>query len=185
MSELGIIGQRYEDRVTKKSGVLVSRNSEHCSLVFEGSDGKKFVVSNVTFTSKWHKVSDESTTTAAPVSEEPTKEAPVQKVEKPKKDKKSKKESESDVSPEFIARVRGMLFESLKYITGKYFETAKITVSDFAVRVADSFGELDVSVPDGDSVVVSGTVNGKVLEKKAYLFENIYSIYGKVIGGTI
>jgi hypothetical protein len=56
---LGIIGQRYEDRKTGKSGVLESRDEKYKTLMMKGDDGVSFSVCNSTFRSNWRKVKED------------------------------------------------------------------------------------------------------------------------------
>ena len=61
---IGIIGQKYEDRKSKKSGVLIDRDVENKKLIF-GNDGEdNFTVTFAAFKSNWRKV-----VAAEPVSE--------------------------------------------------------------------------------------------------------------------
>ena len=45
MSEIGVIGQIYEDRRTKKKGKLIERDEKYKTLLLETSEGKSFNVS--------------------------------------------------------------------------------------------------------------------------------------------
>lgn len=56
--EIGVIGQKYEDRKTGKSGVLVSRDLKCKTLMLEADDGKTFLIANATFRSGWRKSKD-------------------------------------------------------------------------------------------------------------------------------
>lgn len=58
MSEVGIIGQMYEDRRTKKVGKLVERDDKYKTLLFETADGKTFNVSFGGFKSNWRKCAE-------------------------------------------------------------------------------------------------------------------------------
>lgn len=55
MSEIGIIGQMYEDRRTKKTGKLIERDEKYKTLLFESPDGKTFNTSYGTFKSNYRK----------------------------------------------------------------------------------------------------------------------------------
>lgn len=57
-SEVGIIGQLYEDRKTGKRGVLESRNDKYKTLMLADENGDAFTISNSTFRSNWRKVKD-------------------------------------------------------------------------------------------------------------------------------
>lgn len=54
--ELGVIGQKYEDRKSGKTGTLESRDSKYKTMMFVADDGKSFSISNSTFRSNWRKV---------------------------------------------------------------------------------------------------------------------------------
>lgn len=59
MSEIGIIGQLYEDRRTKKQGKLLERDAKFKTLLMESSDGKSFNITYGGFKSNWRKVEEE------------------------------------------------------------------------------------------------------------------------------
>lgn len=59
---VGIIGQKYEDRKTGKSGVLESRDDKYKTMMFRADDGTTFNVSNSSFRSNWRKVKSEDET---------------------------------------------------------------------------------------------------------------------------
>ena len=74
MSEnVGIIGQKYEDRKTGKTGVLIDRDDATRMLTFTSSVGANFTVSYSAFRSNWRKSKDESVefTHSEPESVEP------------------------------------------------------------------------------------------------------------------
>ena len=50
--EVGIIGQKYEDRNSGKTGVLESRDEKRKTLMMIGEDEKGFVVSYSSFRSR-------------------------------------------------------------------------------------------------------------------------------------
>ena len=53
---IGVIGQKYEDRKSKKSGTLLDRDAENKKLSFLGDSGEPFQVSYAAFKSNWRKV---------------------------------------------------------------------------------------------------------------------------------
>lgn len=55
-TEIGVIGQKYENRKTKKSGVLVRREYNNNILVFTDNTNTEFTVGAGTFKSNWRKV---------------------------------------------------------------------------------------------------------------------------------
>lgn len=64
---IGVIGQKYEDRKSKKSGVLADRDVENKKLKFLDDNLEPFSVSYAAFKSNWRKVITEAP--AEPVSE--------------------------------------------------------------------------------------------------------------------
>jgi len=58
MSEVGVIGQMYEDRRTKKRGKLVERDEKFKTLLLESDDGKSFNITFGGFKSNWRKVDE-------------------------------------------------------------------------------------------------------------------------------
>lgn len=53
---IGVIGQTYEDRKSKKTGTLVSRDAENKKLSFLDDNAEPFQVSYAAFKSNWRKV---------------------------------------------------------------------------------------------------------------------------------
>ena len=53
---IGVIGQKYEDRKSKKSGTLLDRDAENKKLSFLGENGEPFQISYAAFKSNWRKV---------------------------------------------------------------------------------------------------------------------------------
>lgn len=66
---IGVIGQKYEDRKSKKVGILVDRDAENKKLSFIDENAEPFQVSYAAFKSNWRKV-----ITEAPVEVEPADE---------------------------------------------------------------------------------------------------------------
>ena len=70
-SEVGIIGQMYEDRKSKKIGVLESREEKFKTLMMRDKEGKSFNITYSTFKSNWRKYNgEENIQTSTQVSEE-------------------------------------------------------------------------------------------------------------------
>lgn len=69
---IGVIGQKYEDRKSKKSGTLVLRDDATKKLSFLDENAEPFQVSYAAFKSNWRKVIEAP---AEPVAEEPVVEA--------------------------------------------------------------------------------------------------------------
>ena len=60
---IGIIGQKYEDRKTGKSGCLESRDLKYRTLIFRADDSSTFSISFASFRSNWRKVKDNGSIT--------------------------------------------------------------------------------------------------------------------------
>lgn len=85
VNEPGIIGQMYEDRKSKKRGVLESREPKYKTLMLRDADGKSFNITYSTFKSNWRKYDgSEVVQTSAQVEETKTEEKKV--AEKAKKE---------------------------------------------------------------------------------------------------
>ena len=91
-SEVGIIGQIYEDRKSKRVGVLESREEKYKTLMMRDSEGKTFNITYSTFRSNWRKYQGEEVIQTSTQVEEV-------KVEEKKKAEKNKKivETKSEV----------------------------------------------------------------------------------------
>lgn len=95
MSEVGTIGQIYEDRRTKKRGKLLERDEKYKTLLMESDDGKSFNITYGGFKSNWRKIDEEVPTIEQAMEEVEVPEEPV-KVEKPKKESVKKEVNTSD-----------------------------------------------------------------------------------------
>lgn len=76
---IGVIGQKYEDRKSKKSGILLDRDAENKKLSFLNENGEPFQVSYAAFKSNWRKVVTEAP--AEEVVEEPEYNSSYENVE--------------------------------------------------------------------------------------------------------
>ena len=107
-NEVGIIGQMYEDRKTKKVGVLESRETKYKTLMMRDADGKSFNITYSTFKSNWRKYQGEEQIQTSTQIEE-------KKVEEEKKAQKAKavvEKKEPDVAKisteEKVKKVRAL-----------------------------------------------------------------------------
>lgn len=91
-TEVGIIGQMYEERKSKKVGVLESREEKYKTLMMRDKDGKSFNITYSTFRSNWRKYSGKEVVQTSTQVEE-------KRTEEKKREKKSKKvvENKSEV----------------------------------------------------------------------------------------
>ena len=159
--EIGTIGQKYEDRRTGKSGVLVDRNTKYKTLMFQADDGSSFSITNSTFRSSWRKSKDiveeenvnnetvEPEEVDKPVEEETetkkktTKERPKKKKEIEQEIKKEVKFvdlSDDDAIKKFIDEVSNVR----KLEVQQTPEQLTILVDDEKVFIADNTNEEDV-----------------------------------------
>lgn len=83
-NEVGIIGQMYENRVTKKIGVLEERNEKFKTLLMRDEEGGSFNVTFSTFKSSWRKYTGDKVIETSTQKEEAKVEtkAKVEKAEK-------------------------------------------------------------------------------------------------------
>lgn len=127
-TEVGIIGQNYEDRRTHKAGKLISRDDKYKTLMFESADGKSFNVSYSTFRSNYRKsvVADEFEQAEDNVEVTPIKsveqpvqaEVPKEEVKKEKKPSKKKGSNHITVSSEeMLAIAMDVLQNNILYET--------------------------------------------------------------------
>ena len=96
MSEVkqpGTIGEQYENRTSKKLGVLESRDEKCKTLMFRGEDGNSFNVTYSTFKSNWRKYKgDKQIQTSTQVEEEKQEVEEAKKVVKKKSSRISREE---------------------------------------------------------------------------------------------
>ena len=93
-NEVGIIGQMYENRKTKKVGVLESREVKYKTLMLRDTDGKTFNITFSTFKSDWRKYAGEQIAETSTQVEEKKAEQ-KEEVAKAKKEIKEKSEKVS------------------------------------------------------------------------------------------
>lgn len=93
VNEVGIIGQMYEERKSKKLGVLESRNEKFKTLMMRDNNGTSFTVQYSTFRSNWRKYQGEEVIQTSTQVEEA-------KAEEKKKESAIKKAAEKITEPE-------------------------------------------------------------------------------------
>lgn len=92
---IGIIGQKYEDRKSKKVGTLLDRDAENKKLSFLDDNAEPFQVSYAAFKSNWRKV-----ITEAPVEVEPADEFAEPEDVEPESSYRNFSEADPDTKPE-------------------------------------------------------------------------------------
>lgn len=115
---IGIIGQRYEDRKSKKVGVLLDRDTEGKKLSFLGEDGEPFHVSYAAFKSNWRKV----------ISEEPVENAEPEEVVEP----------EYNSSYENVVEAEPNTTPEVKPLGPEDFATEDDMIKDFVKALTDA-----------------------------------------------
>ena len=149
MSELGIIGQIYEDRRTKKQGKLIDRDEKFKTLLMESSDGKSFNISFGGFKSNWRKV-DEPVQTIEEAMEEakiPNEVADVISTDlapKPRKKYKKKPKPESGICIALEDAIKSMVeyldsFNSNKLSLDPKFDRELVTVKVGRCKLMEVF----------------------------------------------
>ena len=109
MSELGVIGQMYEDRRTKKKGKLVERDDKYKTLLMESEDGKSFNVSFSGFKSNWRSVDAVEPTIEEAMEEVEVPEDAIQVDVTPKQTKKKLDPEDKQVNEVFENTLLHML----------------------------------------------------------------------------
>lgn len=106
-NEVGIIGQMYEERKSKKVGVLESREPKYKTLMLRDRDGKSFNITYSTFRSNWRKYQGEEVIqTSTQVEEEKVEEKA--KVSKSKKVVTTKTSEPKISTEEKVKRLRAL-----------------------------------------------------------------------------
>jgi hypothetical protein len=124
---IGVIGQKYEDRKSKKVGTLVSRDDETKKLSFLDENADPFTVSYAAFKSNWRKVV--AVTPAEPngeVVDEPVVEA----------DTSNQFEGEPETTPEALDE-EAKIKDFVKAVTDARVAAVEITPTDANVMVDD------------------------------------------------
>jgi hypothetical protein len=85
VNEVGIIGQMYEERKSKKLGVLESRNEKFKTLMMRDNNGTSFTVQYSTFRSNWRKYQGEEVIQTSEQKEE-VKQAAKEELKEAKKE---------------------------------------------------------------------------------------------------
>ena len=80
-TEVGIIGQMYEERKSGKIGVLESREPKYKTLMMRDKDGKSFNITFSTFRSNWRKYAGDEVIQTSTQVEEKREEEKKEKVE--------------------------------------------------------------------------------------------------------
>lgn len=91
-TEVGIIGQMYEERKSGKIGVLESREPKYKTLMMRDKDGKSFNITFSTFRSNWRKYTGDEVIQTSTQVEENREEEKKEKVEAVKTVKEKKEE---------------------------------------------------------------------------------------------
>ena len=114
-NEVGVIGQMYENRKTKKAGVLESRDEKFKTLMMRDNDGKAFNINFSTFRSDWRKYQGEEVIQTSTQIEEQKAEEKKEVTEAKKEVKKEKPATMStEEKVKAVKAVRKLLDEAIK-----------------------------------------------------------------------
>lgn len=138
VNEVGIIGQMYEDRKSKKVGVLESREPKYKTLMLRDNEGKSFNITYSTFRSNWRKYQGEEVI-----------ETSTQKEESRVEEQKEVKEVEKEIKKKS---------ESPKFST-----EAKVK----AVRALEKFIEEHISTNGANLAIVRNSRGGVIVRNSA------------------
>lgn len=165
---LGVIGQKYEDRKTGKSGVLESRDEKYKTLMLRGDDGVSFSICNSTFRSNWRKVKEDVVETE-PVETEPVEQEVVnseveqKETTEPTEETESVKNTETKDKQKKKRKAKSEKQESLpsKSYEGITDEDAIATLieSVMKVRKIEVFNEADCLSLAADDVIIANIRN--------------------------
>jgi hypothetical protein len=108
---IGIIGQKYEDRKSKKTGVLTERDEANKKLSFLNENGESFQISYAAFKSNWRKV-----VVTEPVNE-PNVEVEPETVEAEPEVKTPKFNSEDEKIKDFVKALTEARVASVDIVT--------------------------------------------------------------------
>jgi hypothetical protein len=144
---IGVIGQKYEDRKSKKVGTLLDRDAENKKLHFLDDNAEPFQVSYAAFKSNWRKVIAE--TPAEPVVE-PIAEEPVEEVEA-EPEYNSSYENVTEASPDTKPEVKPLSKED--------FATEDDKIKDFVKALTEArVASVDIIADDvtimADDVII-------------------------------
>lgn len=168
---LGVIGQKYEDRKTGKSGVLESRDEKYKTLMLRGDDGVSFNICNSTFRSNWRKVKEdvEDVAETEPAETEPVEQEVVnseveqKETTEPAEETESVKNTETEDKPKKKRKAKFKKQESLpsKSYEGITDEDAIATLieSVMKVRKIEVFNEADCLSLAVDDVIIANIRN--------------------------
>lgn len=139
--EVGIIGQMYEERKSKKVGVLESREEKYKTLMMRDREGKSFNINYSTFKSNWRKYQgDEVIQTSSQIEEEKQDEA-IESEKKAQRAKSAKKViEEASEKPRASVEDKRNAVKALCSIISDAFvgiipDVRVVTTSRFAVKV--------------------------------------------------
>ena len=118
MSEVGIIGQMYENRKSKKIGVLESRDEKFKTLLFRGDDGSSFNVNYSTFKSNWRKYEGDKLIQTSTQVEDAKEEAAAEAAEAEKIVKKAAVKRISKV--EKFKLIRDLQLKTEEIVAGRF-----------------------------------------------------------------
>lgn len=141
VNEVGIIGQMYEERKSKKVGVLESREPKFKTLMLRDNEGKSFNITYSTFRSNWRKYQGDEVIETSTQIEEKKEEAKVEAEKKSQRAKSAKKVlSEASEKPKISVEEKREALKALHTIIEDAFkgvipDVHVNTTSRYAVKV--------------------------------------------------
>lgn len=133
VNEPGIIGQMYEDRKSKKRGVLESREPKYKTLMLRDADGKSFNINYSTFKSNWRKYAGEEVVQTSTQVEE-TKATEKKKVEIAKKVVKEESDVVKMTTEEKVKKVHAVDDVVTDKLKDSVLKTARTSKGCIVVR---------------------------------------------------
>ena len=123
VNEVGIIGQMYEERKSKKVGVLESREPKYKTLMLRDKEGKSFNITYATFKSNWRKYQGDDVIETTAQKEEKREEAKVEAEKKSQRAKSAKKVlSEASEKPKISVEEKREALKALRTIIEDAFK---------------------------------------------------------------
>ena len=172
MSEVGIIGQIYEDRRTHKKGKLLERDEKYKTLLMESDDGKSFNITYGGFKSNWRKVDEEVPTIEEAMQEVevPVEVADKISIEPKKKPKKKSTNKDVEVSPRLEEAVKVLVEYVDSFSSGRLTLAPKFEKKTVAIRLDGGKVVEFVYSPKKDGFTAcSKEVFAKVADKLNYI----------------
>lgn len=186
-TEVGIIGQTYINRKTKKIGTIESRDEKYKTLLMRDNDGKTFNVVYSTFKSDWRKHDDGSVDAKKPDEAKDTK-SEVKKESSAKK-KMENKQKKIEVIMESFETVKTIIERSKMDLSAKKDSRGGIKIhykrrTLFEIWVKENsftiYSPVKIKLSDSSAEYVHIDKDKWILKEK-YIVKNLKSSVGEVL----